>query len=321
MSSTAVALADHFGSAPGMTSSTNGAILSGVGVDEGTETHGNNPARDPTRADGEAAIVEKPWDGYDAARADPIRGKKRGDEEWICPVHGPTCAPKICKALGRVESDERRKKEQDERDEKRRIWREKKERKAQRKAQEVADVVEGDDVSRDQGVIYTNRSCTNTSDFALLGSQSQAESPDLDPPLSSNTTPVPHLDASPSAATNTRMATTSSIPVVPAEGGFPTFSDTDWADPIVAAQASVADAGANASKARGGEIKAGRNPGSGSGGRGNQRGRAPSRGRARRTSSSASGTGRSAQASEPEVEILPGDPGASESWGKPDTVW
>jgi hypothetical protein len=152
MSSTAVALADHFGSAPGVASVTNGGIPSGI--DEGTETHGNNPARDLTRVDDEVAIVEKPWDGYDAARADPpIRVKKRGDEEWICPVHGPTCTPKICKALGRVESDERRKKEQEERDEKRKIWREKKESKAQRKAQKAADVVEVDDVSRDQGVI------------------------------------------------------------------------------------------------------------------------------------------------------------------------
>jgi hypothetical protein len=310
MSSTAVALADHFGSAPGAASVTNGGIPSGVDV--GTETHGNNPARDPTRAGGEAAIVERPWGGYDAARADPpIRVKKRGDEEWICPVHGPTCTPKICKALGRVESDERRKKEQEGRDEKRKIRREKNERKAQRKAQKAADVVEGD-VSRDQGVIPVAAVRRDTSDFTLLGSHSQAESPDLDPRLSSTTTPAPFLDALPSAAT------TSSIPVVPAEGGFPTFSGTDWADPIVAAQASVAGVGANASKVRGGDIKAGRNPGSGSG-RGNQRGRALSRGRARRASSSASGTDRSAPTSESEVEILPGDPG--ESWGEPDTVW
>ena len=311
MSSTAVALADHFGSGPGVAAVTNGGIPSGV--DDGTETHGNNPARDPTRAGGEAAIVEKPWDGYDAARADPpIRVKKRGDEEWICPVHGPTCTPKICKALGRVEIDERRKKEQEERDEKRKIRREKNERKAQRKPQKAADVVEGD-VSRDQGVILVATVRPDTSDFALLGLHSQAESPDLDPRLLSTTTPAPLLDAPHSAVTNIRAATTSSIPVVPAEGGFPTFSGTDWADPIAAAQASVAGAGANASKARGGGIKAGRNPS-----RGNQRGRALSRGRARRASSSASGT---ALASEPEVEILPGDPGARELWGKPDTVW
>lgn len=316
MSSTAVALADHFGSGPGVAAVTNGGIPSGV--DDGTETHGNNPARDPTRAGGEAAIVEKPWDGYDAARADPpIRVKKRGDEEWICPVHGPTCTPKICKALGRVEIDERRKKEQEERDEKRKIRREKNERKAQRKALKAADVVEGD-VSRDQGVILVAAVRPDTSDFALLGPHSQAEGPDLDPRLSSTTTPAPLLDAPPSAATNIRAATTSSILVIPAEGGFPTFSGTDWADPIAAAQASVAGVGANASKVRGGDIKAGRNPGSGSG-RGNQRGRALSRGRARRASSSASGTGRTAQTSESEVEILPGDPG--ESWGEPDTVW
>jgi len=148
MSSTAAALADHFGSAPGAASVTNGGIPSVV--DEGTETHGP----DPTHADGEAAIVEKPWDGYDAARSDPLtRVKKRGGEEWICPEHGPICIPRICKAVGQVEHDERRKKEQEERDEKKKKWREKMERRAQRKAQQAADMVEGDDISRDQGVI------------------------------------------------------------------------------------------------------------------------------------------------------------------------
>jgi len=152
MSSTAAALADHFGSAPGAASVTNGGIP--PAIDEGTETHGPNPARDPTRADGEAAIVEEPWDGYDAPRSDPwTRVKKRGDEEWICPDHGPICIPRICKVLGQVERDERRKEEQDERQEKRKKWQEKMERRAQRKAQKAADVVEGDDVSRDQGMI------------------------------------------------------------------------------------------------------------------------------------------------------------------------
>jgi len=152
MSSTAMALADHFGSAPGAASVTNVGIPSGT--DEGTEVHGADPARDPTRADGEAAVVEKPWDGYDAARSDPpTRVKKRGDEEWICPVHGPTCTPRICKELGRLESAERWKKEREERQEKRRKWQEKKERRAQRRAQKAADVVEGDNVSCDQGVI------------------------------------------------------------------------------------------------------------------------------------------------------------------------
>jgi hypothetical protein len=121
---------------------------------------------------------------------------------------------------------------------------------------------------------------------------------------------------------NARAATASSIPVVPTEGGFPTFAGVDWADPIVAAQASsgessVAGVDANATKAGGGEeggkIKVGRNSGRG---KGNRTGRAMSRGRTSEASGSASGT---VQANEPEVEVLPGGPG--ESWGDPNTLW
>lgn len=136
------------------------------------------------------------------------------------------------------------------------------------------------------------------------------------------------METPPSAAANIRAATASSIPVVPTEGGFPTFAGTGWADPIVAAQASSgkssgASVDANAPKAgggeEGGETKAGRKPGPDRGrGRGNQRerGRDLSRGRARGTSGSASGT---AQAREPEVEVLRGGPG--EPWGDPDFLW
>ena len=124
--------------------------------------------------------------------------------------------------------------------------------------------------------------------------------------------------------TNIRAATAPSIPVVPAEGGFPNFAGADWADPIAAAQASsdessVAGVETNASKAGGGEessdIKAGMIPGRG---RGNRRGSAMSRGRASGASSSASGT---AQASEPEVEVLSGGPAGGEPWEDPNTVW
>jgi len=300
MSSTAAALTDHFGNVPGAASVTNGGIPSAI--NEGTET----PGPDPTHADSEAAIVEMPWDGYDAARSDPLtRVKKRGGEEWICPDHGPICIPRICKAVGRVEHDERWKKGQEERDEKKKKWKEKMERRAQRKAQQAADVAEGDDVSRDQG--------SHTS-----------ESPKPCPPLSSITTPTPPSKTPPSAAANIRAATVSSVPVVPTEGGFPTYAGTDWADPIAAAQASSgkssgASAGANPAKAgggaEGGEIKAGRNPGRGRG-RSNQRerGRDLSRGRARGASGSASGT---AQASKPEVLLG----GPEELWGEPGFQW
>jgi hypothetical protein len=145
MGSTAMALADHFGIAPGAASVTNGGIPSGT--DEGTEMHGADPTRDVTCAYGEAAIVENPWDGYDAPRSDPPVVRNRHDGIWICPMHGPTCSPKICKEFGLLERNERWKKEQEERDERRRKRQEKKERRAQRKAQE------GDNGSSDEGVI------------------------------------------------------------------------------------------------------------------------------------------------------------------------
>jgi len=122
-----------------------------------------------------------------------------------------------------------------------------------------------------------------------------------------------------------RAAAASSIPVVPTEGGFPTFAGMDWADPIVAAQASsgkssVAGVDANASKAgggeKGGEIKAGRNSGRG---RGNRPGRAMSRGRASEASGSASDTVQASELEVEAVEVLPGGPG--EPWGDPNILW
>jgi hypothetical protein len=75
--------------------------------------------------------------------------KKRGEEEWICPEHGPTCTPGIFEAHGRVECDERRKKEQEPRPEPRRKRQEEREKRAQR----ATDAAGGDDASDTQGVI------------------------------------------------------------------------------------------------------------------------------------------------------------------------
>ena len=100
--STAEALADMFDNAPSAASVRSGGRP--CCVDEGADTDPAIPVRDQSRADCEVAIKESTWDGYDGPRSDAqIRVRKRGEEEWICPEHGPTCTPSICEARGRVE--------------------------------------------------------------------------------------------------------------------------------------------------------------------------------------------------------------------------
>jgi hypothetical protein len=136
--STAEALADIFDIAPS-------AVSVRCCVDEGADTDTAIPVHDQSRADCEVAIKESTWDGYDGPRSDPqIRVKKRGEEAWICPEHGPTCTPSICEARGRVERDERRKTEQ----EARRKWQEERE----KRAQGATGAAGGDDAPDTQGV-------------------------------------------------------------------------------------------------------------------------------------------------------------------------
>ena len=88
------------------------------GTEEGPSTPETVPIRDQPRADGKAPVEDNPWDGYDAFRPDPpTRVKKRGKEKWICPQHGPMCNPGICKARGKVDRDDRWRKEREEREE------------------------------------------------------------------------------------------------------------------------------------------------------------------------------------------------------------
>ena len=101
--------------------------------------------RDQSRADCEVAIKESTWDGYDAPRPDPREVKKRGEEEWICLEHEPTCTPSICEARGRVERDEHRKKEQEAR--------RKRQEEREKRAQGATGAAGGDDASDTQGVI------------------------------------------------------------------------------------------------------------------------------------------------------------------------
>ena len=114
--STAVAMMNLFGIAPNSAYVRSGGIPRGT--EEGPSTPGAVPVRDQTRLDGKTEVEDNPWDGYDAFRPDPpTRVKNRGKEKWICPQHGPMCNPGICKARGKVERDERWRKEREEREE------------------------------------------------------------------------------------------------------------------------------------------------------------------------------------------------------------
>ena len=128
--STAEALADIFDNAPSAASVRSGGRP--CCVDEGADTDTAIPVHDQSRADYEVAIKESTWDGYDAPRPDPREVKKRGEEEWICPEHGSTCAPGICEARGLVERDERWKKEREVRQEARRKRQEEREKRMQK---------------------------------------------------------------------------------------------------------------------------------------------------------------------------------------------
>jgi len=97
------------------------------------------------------------------------------------------------------------------------------------------------------------------------------------------------------------VAATSPIPVIPTEGGFPTFADTDWANPIAAVGANGTKAGFGG---EGDEIRVGRKLRQG---RGKERGAVRSGARA----DGAHGASRAARACELDFEVLSGGPGGS----------
>lgn len=160
MCSTAAALADLFDIAPRAASVRSGGRPSVV------DTHGTTiPVGDQAFTGGEAESEENVWDDYYMPRMDPqTSAKKRGEEVWICPEHGPTCTPGICMARGRVESADRWRKEQEARQKAGRERQEEKERRRARKgAQETSDESESgeDDTPYDQGVILIATERTN----------------------------------------------------------------------------------------------------------------------------------------------------------------
>jgi len=136
------------------------------GIDEGADTHGTAiPAGDQAFTGGEAETEENLWGDYYMPRMDPLTSaKKRGEEVWICPEHGPTCTPGICMARGHVESEDRWRKEKEARQKARTKRQEEKERRrARRRAQETSDDSESgeDDTPYDQGMILIATERTN----------------------------------------------------------------------------------------------------------------------------------------------------------------
>ena len=119
------------------------------------------------------------------------------------------------------------------------------------------------------------------------------------------------------------VATTSPIPVIPTEAGFPAFTDTNWGDPIAAAQPpagkpSAADVDANGTKAgidgEGDAIKVARKV---SQGRDKERGAVRPGVRA----NGAHGASRAARACELDFEVLSGGPAGSCADPDRDVVW
>jgi len=126
---------------------------------------------------GDEVETEDPWDRYDEPRWEPpTKVNIKGGEEWICPAHGSTCNPGICKARAEVELMRRRAKEHEERQETRRKreekWRKAAEKKERKKAQ-----TEGREVSHDLPPHFASHryrgaggsDCEDSSSGALIG--------------------------------------------------------------------------------------------------------------------------------------------------------
>lgn len=105
--------------------------------------------RDWTPAGGDEVEPDNPWEGYGAPRWEPpTKVNIKGGEVWICPQHGSTCSPGICKARARVEAMRRWAKEHEEREEAKRQRQEKSRKAAEKKARKNAQA-EGREVSND----------------------------------------------------------------------------------------------------------------------------------------------------------------------------
>lgn len=99
-----------------------------------TTTHDETPADDEDDID-----AENPWEGYGDPRWDPpTKVNIKGGEEWICPEHGASCNPGICKARASLEAMRRKEKERDERLEARRKLEEKRRKRDEKRARKQA---------------------------------------------------------------------------------------------------------------------------------------------------------------------------------------
>ncbi len=129
--------------APWATTDGNNAGLHDVEEEEDDYVSWNYPEMTrnnsiPAGSEEEENIAD-PWIDYDAPRWEPpTRVPITAGERWICPDHGPTCNPGICKERARVEAERRREKEHEERQEAKRQrqekWKKKKEKDERRQA-------------------------------------------------------------------------------------------------------------------------------------------------------------------------------------------
>lgn len=164
--STSDAMKDIFHGAPKVAASVENAGLHNLEEEEeeGLEDDylaWNYPHAVDASPAGDEVDIKNPWDGYDAPRMEPpVKVNIKGGEKWICPEHGSTCSPGICKARAYVEHMRRKEKERDERQEAKRKRQEKLTKAAERRERKNLKArAEGREVSYDPSphVAYRNK--------------------------------------------------------------------------------------------------------------------------------------------------------------------
>jgi len=221
-----------FGTAPKVSSVEGSATGTPRGATADAFTSGAIPVRDQSRADGEAAVEDNPWDEYDTPRPNSLaKMKKRRGDECICSKHGPMCIPGICTVREQVDRDERCQKQREEKAENKGKWMERNERKARKREMKLARAEGRELPHRDQPACLVNGprgpSSSSGTEGNGDGSHDQGslrvctERPDPSPPSQEECTQT----------------------VISAEGeGFPMSADMGREHPMAEVQSSSAQA-------------------------------------------------------------------------------
>jgi hypothetical protein len=181
---TADAMKDMFDSAPRATAAGNNAGLDDVEEEEDNYVTWNYPETTcnnsiPAGSEEEENIAG-PWVDYDAPRWEPhTKVPIKAGERWICPGHGSTCTPGICKERASVEAARRRVKEHEERQEAK-MQRQEKLKKKREKEERRQALAEGREVSHDlspHSMPYRYRGAGGSDRGSYISSESEDDSP------------------------------------------------------------------------------------------------------------------------------------------------